>query len=72
LIVTEQRCFSGPNKKMIPSNDVESTNASGDEGSATTSVTSIATSTKSQVATRCVISGIVTRIDLLDFVSKGE
>ena len=28
--------------------------------------------TSSNVGTRCVVSGIVTRIDLLDFVSKGE
>jgi CBS domain-containing protein len=68
LIVTEQRCFSGPAKKRRLSNDL----TSNDDDSVTTTPSSVAVSTKSHVATRCVVSGIVTRIDLLDFVSKGE
>lgn len=67
LIVTEQRCFSGPKKKRKLSIEANL----GEEDSATTT-TSTGTVNRSQVATRCVVSGIVTRIDLLDFVSKGE
>jgi cystathionine beta-synthase len=69
LIVTEQRCFMAPNKRRKMSNDLSS-HVSGEEDSATTAA-STATSAKIHFATRCVVSGIVTRIDLLDFVSKG-
>lgn len=74
LIVTEQRCFSGPKKKQKLSHDLAPTTGGGEDDSATTasSATDTAVSTSRRVATRCVVSGIVTRIDLLDFVSKGE
>lgn len=79
LIVTEQRCFSGPaagnkRRKLAGGDtglDEKSKGAVGENDSAATSVDTSGPSTKGQLASRCVISGIVTRIDLLDFVSKG-
>jgi CBS domain-containing protein len=71
LIVTEQRCFSGPKKKRRFSNDFTSPDT-GEDDSTTTAASSNSAPKRSLVATRCVVSGIVTRIDLLDFVSKGE
>ena len=70
LIVTEQRCFSGPKKKRKLSTDMASVSV-GEEDSATTT-TSTGTVNRSQMATRIVVVGIVSRIDLLEFVSKGE
>jgi cystathionine beta-synthase len=79
LIVAEQRCFSGlsaGNKRrkvdMTPDGKVMA--RSGEEDSGVTSVDTTGSNTKNRgrVASRCVVSGIVTRIDLLDFVSKEE
>jgi len=64
LIITEQRCFSGrigKEKRRKMSED--------DEDSVTTSSTHGGSS--SLAITRSVVSGIVTRIDLLDYVSTG-
>jgi cystathionine beta-synthase len=66
LIITEQRCFSGggaAQKRRKMSED--------DEDSVTTSSTNGGGSSSSLVVTRSVVSGIVTRIDLLDYVSTG-
>jgi hypothetical protein len=71
LIVTEQRCFSGgAKKKQKLSNGVSSD--MGDDDSVATGGSSGIPSEKRNVATRSVVSGILTRIDLLDFISKGE
>jgi hypothetical protein len=59
LIVTEQRCFTTKRKKSD----------FGDGNSVTTSGTP--PTETSRVRTRSVVSGIVTRIDLLDYVSSG-
>jgi cystathionine beta-synthase len=59
LIVTEQRCFTA--KRKI--SDV-------DDGDSVTTSSTPPTGT-SRVVTRSVVSGIVTRIDLLDYVSSG-
>jgi len=58
LIVTEQRCYSVGNKKR-----------KADAESATQEDTKQA---ESEVVTRSVVSGIVSRIDLLDYISSGE
>lgn len=70
LIVTEQRCFSGGAKKKQKLNLGEPKSAS-DSGEGD-SIATAGSNVKTNVATRSVVSGIVTRIDLLDFVSKGE
>jgi CBS domain-containing protein len=80
LIVTEQRCFSGSKRRKLSKDysedgDSIATSTSGSVPVArVTSAGSVPTrvKAKSHVVTRCVVSGIVTRIDLLDFVSKGE
>lgn len=72
LIVTEQRCFSGPTKRRKLSNDLATCGAEEDDSTITAASSNTVTTSRSLVATRCVVSGIVTRIDLLDFVSKGE
>lgn len=75
LIVTEQRCFSGPGagvkRQKIESLSLGDENDSGNTSIDTTSAEKYP-SHKRQVESRCVVSGIVTRIDLLDFVSKEE
>ena len=63
LIVTEQRCFTGGRKLS---------NASEDDSVTTTPSLHTLPKESSQVITRTVVSGIVTRIDLLDFVSSGN
>lgn len=65
LIVTEQRCFTGDNGR-----NRAMSNASEDDSVTTTP--SLQTVPHSSVITRSVVSGIVTRIDLLDFVSSGN
>lgn len=81
LIVTEQRCYSGPasrNRKRKYSEDdigsIPRTVGGGDCHDSETTAPSTATlpPKDQQVETRCVVSGIVTRIDLLDFVSTGK
>jgi len=69
LIVTTQRCFSGQSKKrkgIIPSE------ADDDDSLTTATSHTAATKKASNVVTRSVVSGIVTRIDLIDFVSSGD
>lgn len=70
LIVTEQRCFSGSMKKRKTSTGSEKETS--DENDSITTTTSSAPPKLSQVRTRSVVSGIVTRIDLLDYVSSGH
>ena len=69
LIVTEQRCYSGPSGRKRKLSNSMIPHTVGEDDSATTAAS--APPAKDQVATRCVVSGIVTRIDLLDFVSSG-
>lgn len=66
LIITEQRCFSGalPNHKRRKLSET-------DDGDSVTTSSTQGTCNKGSVLTRSVISGIVTRIDLLDYVSNG-
>lgn len=66
LIVTEQRCYTGSNRKRSMSSE--------DDGDSVTTTPSLQTLplSSSQVITRTVVSGIITRIDLLDFVSSGD
>jgi len=59
LVVTEQRCFSG--KSSQNRNNTDNSNGNG-----------INKSLVGKVETKTVVSGIVTRIDLLDFISKNE
>ena len=83
IIVTEQRCFSGRNeqvKKRKMSDD--SLSLGGLVASASTSAASLEPSptnnktdrvpepTKARVVN--LVSGIVSRIDLIDFISKGQ
>ncbi len=82
LIVTEQRCFSGSVKRSRhDSEDVADTDSSTTNPSvvvnhhhhtaATTPTNGGSSSAQSKrVVTRTVVSGIVTRIDLLDYVSS--
>jgi cystathionine beta-synthase len=74
LIVTEQRCFSGGASKKLKLDLAEPKNASdmGEDDSIATTGSNVVIPDKKNVATKSVVSGIVTRIDLLDFVSKGE
>lgn len=58
LIVTEQRCFTR-GKKRKPA--AEATAEATDEAE-----------TSAHVTTRSVVSGIVSRIDLLDFISHHK
>ena len=69
LIITEQRCFSGTgasnSQKKQKLSDVD------DGDSVATTTMAQFSSNRGSVLTRSVISGIVTRIDLLDYVSNG-
>lgn len=56
LIVTEQRCYSGQNKKRKPVANASSPNSD------------VSTNCKAEVVH--LVSGIVSRIDLLDFISS--
>lgn len=64
LIVTEQRCFTGGKRSKPTSSPVGETKLE--------AVTNKDGSHDGAVTTRSVISGIVSRIDLLDFISHGE
>ena len=58
LVVTEQRCFSASRKRKNSDDGQDIlTNGDGDG--------------KSKLLTRSVVSGIVSRIDLIDFISSG-
>ena len=61
LVITEQRCFAGRKKKRSESCD-------GDHSGIRSSESEKETMT---VMKKSVVSGIVTRIDLLEFISKG-
>jgi cystathionine beta-synthase len=63
LIVTEQRCFSVASKKRKPT-------VNGDGNVEALSEESSTKANRSEVVTRSVVSGIVSRIDLLDFISS--
>jgi cystathionine beta-synthase len=61
LVVTEQRCFSvGKKRKTGGTSEDGNTDPSSDN------------SAKAKLMTRIVVSGIVSRIDLLDFISHGK
>jgi cystathionine beta-synthase len=67
LIVTEQRCFSGA-KRGKPNN--HNADTSSDDGKTAVTGNGNGKSTE-HVVTRSVVSGIVSRIDLLDYISSG-
>jgi len=62
LIITEQRCFAGRKKKRDASSDGESTGARSAESA----------DEDMKVIKKSVVSGIVTRIDLLKYISHIE
>jgi cystathionine beta-synthase len=77
LIVTEQRCFRGsttpPRKRRKDSEESSEGVTNGSVGTAAAPAAASASSNGApQVVTRSVVSGIVTRIDLLDFVSSEQ
>ena len=71
LIVTEQRCYSGQNKKRKP--DVASNGSSSNDGGTgdvnNPDVVVVPDNCKADVVH--LVSGIVSRIDLLDFISSS-
>ena len=77
LIVTEQRCFSTPriNKRKLSvdsKDEVEfSSSPVSKDGATDQSTMSLDAAPRAKVITRSVVSGIVSRIDLLDFISSG-
>jgi cystathionine beta-synthase len=71
LIITEQRCFSGAGTS-VSSTPKKRKLSEGDDADSVTTTSTVETGTKSSVQTRSVVSGIVTRIDLLDYVSNGN
>lgn len=60
LVVTEQRCFAG-HKTKHPNSDRDNAGARSSESEKETMT----------FITKSVVSGIVTRIDLLEYISKG-
>ena len=62
LVVTEQRCFAGRKKKRSADEDSKETGASSSE----------AAGGQMKVTKKCVVSGIVTRIDLLAYIANIE
>jgi cystathionine beta-synthase len=64
LIVTEQRCFSGGKRSKPPTDATSDDGNDGKEGNGNAKSTQ-------HVVTRSVVSGIVSRIDLLDYISSG-
>merc|ERR1719296_361015 len=60
LVITEQRCFAGRKKKRGASPDGESGAKSGESNDE-----------PMKVIKKSVVSGIVTRIDLLEYISSG-
>jgi len=81
LIVTEQRCFSASvppeAKKRKMSYDTTDKDSSGDDASAAAAAAAAATKSpaspvagEAKLVTRSVVSGIVSRIDLIDFISS--
>jgi cystathionine beta-synthase len=70
LIVTEQRCFSGA-KRLKPNVNVNADTASDDGSKGSTGGDHGSGRSTQHVVTRSVVSGIVSRIDLLDYISSG-
>ena len=62
LICTEQRCFAGRKKKRAASPDGDLAGARSAESS----------DEPMKVIKKSVVSGIVTRIDLLEYISHGQ
>ena len=62
LVVTEQRCFGGRKKKRSADEDSKESGASSSETSGG----------QMKVTQKCVVSGIVTRIDLLAYIANIE
>jgi len=62
LIITEQRCFAGRKKKRGSASD-------GDQAGARSAELS---HEPMEVVKKSVVSGIVTRIDLLEYISNTE
>jgi cystathionine beta-synthase len=72
LIVTEQRCFSstpGDRKRSRSASVSDGTLEEGDGGTLPPGGDAIASA---KLVTRSVVSGIVSRIDLLDFISRHD
>jgi cystathionine beta-synthase len=65
LIVTEQRCFS-------TGGSATSKRPRSDSAGSGNSLLDVSPSPAATVTTRSVVSGIVSRIDLLDFISHGD
>ena len=74
LIVTEQRCFSakGAKRKRRNANNNNTRNGNNDNDDKDNDDDDDDDDGPSRVITRSVVSGIVTRIDLLDYVSSGD
>lgn len=74
IIVTEQRCFTFKKKrtrKLSKGSENDSASVETDNTAPTTVDTSTEPQTMAEMETRVVVSGIVSRIDLLDFISSG-
>ena len=63
LIITEQRCFATRKRKRSVSHDFANGNPAGDKSSE-------AIKEPMEVVTKSVVCGIVTRIDLLEYISN--
>lgn len=72
LIVTEQRCFSTTTSHTHNNNATPSANKKHKTDHEPTTIASSLLSPMASVTTRSVVSGIVSRIDLLDFISHGD
>jgi len=64
LIITEQRCFARKRRQRTPSQGSESDQAGARSAETNDDVMA--------VVNKSVVSGIVTRIDLLEFIARGE
>ena len=80
LIITEQRCFTGSNTRTMRKRKYSTATSSddGDENDGDTvhspskPQSSTSQSNETNITTRSVVSGIVSRIDLLDYISHGN
>ena len=79
LIITEQRCFTGINRKR--KNSTATASEDGEDRDVDTTATNPPSqssppvshhSNHNNISTRSVVSGIVSRIDLLDYISHGN
>jgi cystathionine beta-synthase len=64
LITTEQRCFARKRRQRAPSQGSESDQAGAQSAESNDEIMA--------VVNKSVVSGIVTRIDLLEFIARGE